>query len=235
MEKHIVSFSGGKDSTCMLLKMIEAGMQIDDIVFCDTTVEFEEMYEHIKKVEKYVNRKITVLRAEKNFEFMLLEYEKTKGKNKGQKGYSFPDFRNRWCTQYFKKSVVRKYINKKYKGYKIIEYHGIAVDETKRLEKNKEKSIRYPLAEWEITEEQALKYCYSKGFTWGGLYELFGRVSCWCCPLQSLKELELLYKNYPDKWALLKQWQSQTYRQFRIDYTLEQLEKRFSIEQLEMF
>lgn len=45
--KHIVSFSGGKDSTAMLLKMIENNMQIDDIIFLDTTVEFPEMYEHI--------------------------------------------------------------------------------------------------------------------------------------------------------------------------------------------
>ena len=31
--KHIVSLSGGKDSTAMLIKMIEMGMVIDDIVF----------------------------------------------------------------------------------------------------------------------------------------------------------------------------------------------------------
>lgn len=49
--KHIVSFSGGKDSTAMLLMMIEKGMQIDDIIFCDTGKEFPEMYEHIKQVE----------------------------------------------------------------------------------------------------------------------------------------------------------------------------------------
>ncbi len=46
--KHIVSFSGGKDSTAMLLMVIEYGMQIDDIIFCDTGKEFPEMYEHIK-------------------------------------------------------------------------------------------------------------------------------------------------------------------------------------------
>jgi len=40
--KHIVSFSGGKDSTAMLLKMIENNMLIDDIIFLDTTVEFPE-------------------------------------------------------------------------------------------------------------------------------------------------------------------------------------------------
>lgn len=32
--KHIVSFSGGKDSTAMLLKMLEDGWYIDEIIFC---------------------------------------------------------------------------------------------------------------------------------------------------------------------------------------------------------
>ena len=58
---HIVSFSGGKDSTAMLLKMIEEDMKIDDIIFCDTGIEFPSMYDHIEKVEKYIGRKITKL------------------------------------------------------------------------------------------------------------------------------------------------------------------------------
>ena len=70
MIKHIVSFSGGKDSTAMLLMMLEKGMQIDDIVFMDTGVEFREMYEHIEKVEAYINRKITKLKADETFEFI---------------------------------------------------------------------------------------------------------------------------------------------------------------------
>ena len=39
MEKpilHVVSLSGGKDSTAMLLRMIEEGMPVDIILFCDT-------------------------------------------------------------------------------------------------------------------------------------------------------------------------------------------------------
>lgn len=31
--KHLVSFSGGKDSSAMLIRMVEEGMPIDDIVF----------------------------------------------------------------------------------------------------------------------------------------------------------------------------------------------------------
>lgn len=228
--KHIVSFSGGKDSTAMLLKMIENNMQIDDIIFLDTTVEFPEMYKHIDKVENYIGRPITRLKAEKDFEYMLLHYEKKKGKNKGQKGYSFPDFRNRWCTQYFKKSVIKRYLKEKYKGFEVIEYHGIAVDEVKRLEKNKEKNIKYPLAEWNMTEKDCLEYCYAKGFNWNGLYEKFARLSCWCCPLQRLGELKILYGEYPNLWNKLKYWQENTYRKFRSRYTVQDLEDKFKKE-----
>ena len=42
-------------------------------------------------------------------------------------------------------------------------YIGIAADEPKRV-----KDDIYPLFEWGITEEQALKYCYKHGFDWGG-------------------------------------------------------------------
>lgn len=51
----VLSFSGGKDSTCLLLMMLEKGMNIDYVLFCDTGMEFPEMYEHIKKVDKYIS------------------------------------------------------------------------------------------------------------------------------------------------------------------------------------
>ena len=42
-EYHLVSFSGGKDSTAMLLGMIERGMRIDCILFCDTGLDYEKI------------------------------------------------------------------------------------------------------------------------------------------------------------------------------------------------
>ena len=45
---NIVSFSGGKDSTAMLLMMIDKGITVDRIICVDTTKEFPQMYEHIK-------------------------------------------------------------------------------------------------------------------------------------------------------------------------------------------
>ena len=44
---HAVSCSGGKDSTSMLLLMIERDMPIDVVLTADTGMEFPEMYEHM--------------------------------------------------------------------------------------------------------------------------------------------------------------------------------------------
>ncbi len=43
---HAVSLSGGKDSTAMLLLMIERDMPIDLVLSADTGMEFPKMYEH---------------------------------------------------------------------------------------------------------------------------------------------------------------------------------------------
>jgi len=71
---NLVSFSGGKDSTAMLLKMIETKIPIDIILFCDTGLEFPQMYEHIDKVEKNIGRSITCVKSERDFEYYLLEH-----------------------------------------------------------------------------------------------------------------------------------------------------------------
>ena len=52
--KHIVSFSGGKDSTAMTLKMLEDGWWVDEIIFADTGKDFPQMISHINKFDDYI-------------------------------------------------------------------------------------------------------------------------------------------------------------------------------------
>ena len=66
--KHIVSFSGGKDSTLMLILMLEKGMPIDDIIFADTGMEFQELYDYIDRIEKLIGLKITRLKPKKTWD-----------------------------------------------------------------------------------------------------------------------------------------------------------------------
>ena len=67
-----VSLSGGRDSTFMLLRMIEKDMQIDAVLFADTGMEFPELYEHLQKLDEHLFRErgihITTLRHPKGFE-----------------------------------------------------------------------------------------------------------------------------------------------------------------------
>lgn len=227
-ELHVVNFSGGKDSTAMVCGMKDRGMKIDLILYCDTGLEFPAMYEHIKQVERYVGIPITVLRAEKPFEYWFLEHE-PKRKNpklQGLKGYSWAGCKNRWCTKELKTNVIYRYLSDLNKKFNVIHYIGIAVDEQDRV-----RDKRYPLVDWGMTEADCLKYCYDKGFDFGGLYEIFHRVSCWCCPLQSLEELRQLRKHFPDLWQQLQEWQLKTWRKFRADFSVQELEIRFQLEE----
>lgn len=212
----------------MLLKMLEHNMQIDEIIYCDTGKEFPQIYEHIKLVQDYIiqkyNKRITILKSEKSFDYYLSEHVKTRGKNKGKAGYGWATMRCRWCTSLLKKQVIDRYLSK-YKAEGYIEYIGIAADE---LERAKDK--KYPLIEWNMTEKDCLMYCYSKGFYWDGLYERFDRLSCWCCPLKNLKEYRTIYKFYPEIWKKIKIMDQKAYNQFTKNYTVKQLEDKFEEE-----
>ena len=225
--KHIVHFSGGKDSTAMLLMMLERGMQVDEIIFCDTGKEFPQMYDHIDAVERYIDRPITRLKSDKSFDYYMFEHEtKSKKAAKKTKGYGWARSYVRWCTRVLKKEPTQKHL-KQYR--EVTEYIGIARDEEKR-HKAIPKNTVHPLYDWDITEAQALQYCYEKGFDWGGLYEKFGRVSCWCCPLQPLEATRSLRKYCPVLWAELLKMDEKTEFGFRKDFTAKELDIRFQLE-----
>lgn len=225
--KHIVSLSGGKDSTAMLLRMLEEGMPVDVIIFCDTGLEFEGMYHHIDKLEQYIKQPITRLKAPQSFEYLFFEYM-PKRKNpelEGRKGFSWGGPRNRWCTSVLKTRVIDKYIRELSKEYTLVQYIGIAADEPQRV-----REFKYPLIDWGMTEADCLAYCKERGFDWDGLYDIFNRVSCWCCPLQSFEELRKLRRHFPELWERLRYMDKNTWRKFLKNYSVEQLEVRFAFE-----
>lgn len=238
---NVVSFSGGKDSTAMLLRMLEEGMAVDVILFCDTGLEFPQLYEHIRKVERDIGREITIVKADEDFEY-LFAHKKIVRKKKTllaerygmeRDGYSWAGPKMRWCTEKLKNQPRERYLRGLREKYNVIEYVGIAADETYRLSRrcNQRPGVRLPLVEWGMTEAECLNYCKNRGYDWGGLYEKFSRVSCWCCPLQSLKELRVLYRDFPELWEQLKTWDAMTWRPFKTNCSVIQLEQRFDFEE----
>ena len=69
----VCSLSGGKDSSAMLLRLLEENRPVDIILFCDTGLEFPDMYAHLDKLEKYIGRPITRIKAEHSFEYYFSE------------------------------------------------------------------------------------------------------------------------------------------------------------------
>ncbi len=238
--KNIVSLSGGKDSTAMILMMLEKNEPIHSVVFFDTGWEFPEMIDHVDKLEKYTSIKFVRLKYKLSFDYVLNQRPiiSNKGENKGEihrYGNGWPSAKRRWCTRH-KINAIEKYYRQQENFQSCI---GFAADEAKRVPTEQKKTWpeRYPLIEWDISESEALQYCYNHGFKWDGLYELFGRVSCFCCPLQRIGEIRTLRRHRPELWAKMLEMDTDNCRGFKGTKSVHDLENRFKQEdrQLTLF
>lgn len=230
--KYIASCSFGKDSLAMLLKIISLKMPLDEVVFYDTGMEFDAIYnirDKIKKLLQEKNIKYIELTPTNSFLYNMLKRPVKKRNGTISKGYSWCGGRCRWGTTE-KLKAIEKYCKNNY------QYVGIAYDEPKRI-KNKSNKI-YPLADLKMTEADCLQYCRDQGYNWLenaiDLYSILDRVSCWCCANKNLKELKNYYKYLPRYWEKLKILQGQTNRPFKNNkFTIYDLEERFKKEESE--
>lgn len=232
----VLNFSGGKDSTALLILLLENGEPLDEIIFCDTGYEMPQLYDHIDDVEAWMKANypdapgITRLKPENGFDYYLYEKPIIKGSRKGKIGYGWPSMRNRWCTKYLKLMPKIRHLRGR---ENVVHYVGIAADEPKRIRNDHDK--RYPLAEWGITESECLELCYSKGFTFQGLYKHFKRLGCWCCPLKSKHDLRVMWKYYPTLWKRLLEMEEKSRRGnpdrfFQHGRTVAELDAKFRAE-----
>ena len=235
MSYHIASVSFGKDSLAMLLMLIETKQPLDEVVFYDTGMEFQAIYDTRDAVLPLLKQrgiKYKELHPKSDFFYTML-HKPVKGRER--KGYGWCGGLCRWGTTEKLKSLD-KYAESK----NAVVYVGIAADETDRLCKKRKPYKQFPL---EMTEAECLKYCYSRGFEWledGGagivrLYDVLDRVSCWCCCNKNLKELKNIYRYLPDYWQKLKYLQYVQERPMKGFYKGQprgvfELEKRFEEE-----
>lgn len=218
--KNIVQFSGGKDSTALLIGLLERDIPIDEAVFFDTTWEFDSVYRNIEYWQtRLVNMGIpfTVLTSANSFDYLAFEKEVNKRDGTIGKGYSWCGGMCRWGTTEKLKALERHCRD----GNQLV---GIASDETDRLIKKGKGIKSYPLAEWQMTEADALALCYKHGVEYiedgvdlhkVRLYDVLDRGSCFCCGNKNLKELRGMYSSLPQYWARLKQMQCKTDRLYK--------------------
>ena len=246
-----VSLSGGKDSSCLLLLMIEKGLPIDCVLYADTGMEFPEMEAHIARLDDFLYRErglhITTLQHPHGFEWMMFEEPKQKISCLERRarlgippyGNGWPGIKVRWCTGQLKTHLITKEVNRLKKEKNALHHIGIAADEAHRCKDDYHN--HYPLVEWGITEAQALQICYDRGYDWGGLYEIYRRASCWCCPFQRIDELRKLRRHHPELWVRLLDMDNRARAmfgpgplgQFKQNWSVARLEERFAREDAE--
>jgi 3'-phosphoadenosine 5'-phosphosulfate sulfotransferase (PAPS reductase)/FAD synthetase len=118
--RHVLGISGGKDSAALAIYMKTKYPNLDvDFYTCDTGKELDETYLLIDRLESYLGKKITRLRAVENshenpFDHLL----------KMKRGY-LPSSMVRWCTKSLKLEPFERYIG----NDQTISYVGIRGDE----------------------------------------------------------------------------------------------------------
>lgn len=208
---HIASCSFGKDSLAMVLRLIEENKPLDEVVFYDTGMEFQAIYDTKDKLLPILQEKgikYTELKPKHPFLWSMFE-QPHKGKRDKvvRYGYGWCGGMCRWGT-HEKLVSMDKYTEKNSANC----YIGIASDENKRIEKQISPYKILPLVDFGMTEKDCLEYCYSKGFYWEEngirLYDVLDRVSCWCCCNKNKKELYNIWRYLPQYWERLKELQS---------------------------
>lgn len=232
--QYIASFSGGKDSTAMVLMLLEKKEPLDRVVFIDTGLELPEMYEYVNRCKKRFQELkpdliFDTVKSEKTFEEWFYT-KKKRGKNIGQiYGWPFTAAFNSWCNDRLKQRPFRAYEKQLKEAGEYTIYLGIAADEPRRLAKLEE-NRKSPLAEWKMTEEDCLNYLKEKDL-YNPLYDRFKRTGCYLCPKQSLKSLRILRKYYPEQWKYMLELDKDSVVIFRANgKTLHDIEERFKEE-----
>lgn len=238
MSYFIASVSWGKDSLAMLLRLLDTGAPLDEVVFYDTGMEFRAIYstrDQVLPMLAAAGVKYKELHPEDPFLWTMLE-RPVESKQKGShQGYGWCGGLCRWGT-----TEKTKALDAYAERLGAMVYVGIAADETPRLEKEKKPYKIHPLAAWGMTERTCKRYCYRRGFRWveNGveLYRVLKRVSCWCCCNKNLQELKNIYKYLPTYWEALKDLQQKMDRPMKGYYKdgrrkgVFELEQRFEAE-----
>lgn len=208
--RHIISFSGGKDSTALVLWAIEQGLDFDT-VFCDTGWEVQSIYDYIKYVVDtfIMPGSLIVLKSDK-YDGMADLCEK--------KGRA-PSTMARFCTEELKVKPMIEYVNS-IEGEKIV-YQGIRAEESPRRAAMQQNGfseiynceVRRPLFHW--THQDVFSIHQKHNCKINPLYmKGFARVGCMPCIMARHGEMRQIIKQYPERIDAIREIEKATGRTF---------------------
>jgi len=183
--RHILSLSGGKDSTALALYMRDRVPDLE-YVFCDTGEELAETYDYLLRIEAQLGVKVTRLNPDRPFRHYLDLYRGV-----------LPDPRTRWCTRMLKLHPFERYVG----DSPVILYVGIRADEPHRTGYVSTKpniTPRFPFVEDGVTHRDVLRILRESGLGLPEYYTWRSRSGCYFCFFQQRREWIGLLERHPD-------------------------------------
>jgi hypothetical protein len=184
--RHILSLSGGKDSTALAVYMRDKVPEME-YVFCDTGQELAETYEYLEEIEAYLGKRIERLKNNREgFDDLLA----------ARRGF-LPSPTARWCTQYLKILPFEQYVG----DNPVISYIAIRSDESHRkgyISTKPNIRARYPFIEDGISKSDVLRLLTESGLGMPSYYQWRSRSGCYFCFFQQRNEWVGLLEKHPD-------------------------------------
>ena len=192
---NIISFSGGKDSTALVLWARENLIEFET-VFCDTGWEHPITYAYIEYINTTIlNGSLITVKSKKYEGFADLAIKKKRS----------PSSKARFCTEHLKLVPMRDYIYEKYSGGVEI-FLGIRADESFSRSQMTERSfddtmygcwVNRPLLQWSADDEFDVHKKH--GIEPNSLYKLgMKRVGCMPCIMSNHGEMRSIIRQFPE-------------------------------------
>ncbi|MFX0123315.1 MAG: phosphoadenosine phosphosulfate reductase family protein [Candidatus Hodarchaeota archaeon] len=202
-KRHLVAYSGGKDSL-VTLDLIAHSNVVYEIIFSDTGLEYPETLENIKIIEQKYQKRVIV--------------QKNKYWNFWERFDQFgpPSRNSRWCCKSAKLSPINEIMENLFsKDEQILcyigkrRYESLGRSREPRVSKNPwipKQVTAAPINNWNALEvflyihkHKLTKYVnplYNQGFI---------RIGCWVCPASSLSDFEIMKESHPALFSKLNQ------------------------------
>ncbi len=233
-DQHILSLSYGKDSIACLGAIEELGWQLDRIVHAEIwatdtiPADLPPMVEFKAKADRIIKERYGIevehIRAKRTYEECFYTTCNSKNHDFNGKIYGFPRKAKNWCNSRLKISVLGQFGKSD-----IIQYIGIAADESDRFHNLTERK-QSPLVTAGWDERKCRQWCEENNLL-SPIYTTAQRGGCWFCHYQPIEQLRLLRKNYPEYWALMLKWDTDSPVLFHPDgHTVHDFDRRFQLE-----
>ena len=192
--RHILSLSGGKDSTALAIYLRDRVPEME-YIFHDTGKELPDTLDYIERLEAYLGKRVIRTTTREGFDDVLRT-----------KGGMLPSNKRRWCTELLKLKPFEAYIGDE----PCINYVGIRADEDRVGYVSHKPNIKavFPFREDGIDYEGVVRILEDAGL---GMppYTSWGRTrsGCFFCFYQQKIEWVRLKQHYPERFEEAKAYE----------------------------